>query len=490
MQNLQKPLQKKNSEPISGNISEQNSEKNALGSLNNYQTSWDLYLILGAVGIFAIAALLHFWQLGTVPYPIFDEVLFGKYAEEYLDGNPTWEGHPPLGKFFIMLGILIFGRNEIGYRLLSACFGSIAPLLLIGLVYRLTHKRNFALLSGLFLCSDGLFLVESRTGLLNIFLVSFGITSQIFLVAALEQKGKLRTWLLCCAGLMLGASTSVKWNGLGFSLLVFLVVSLVWIIAKFFPKNLAKLGIFREITTLYWWQYILGFVLAPLAFYLVQWLPLFILNPGGVAPETGLGAIHSFWESLVRVQNHIIWWHNTAEMISTPEHPSHPYCSTVISWPVLARTVGYYFQDRDGYFTVMQGLGNPILWWFSTIAIVFITITSLLPKFQKFSNIGSNNYLLLGYFANYAPWLLVKRCLFVYHYLSSAAFSFVALAWIVSQMLDRKGIVSYLGYVIIALVLLSQIFFLPIWIGLPVSHSAFYERMWFMPDSVPGFNWI
>ncbi len=482
MQNLQKALEKK--------VSENNSEKNNSVSLNSYRTPWDLYLVLGAIGIFAIAALLHFWQLGTISYPVFDEVLFGKYAEEYLDGNPTWEGHPPLGKFFIMLGILMFGRNEIGYRFLSACFGSISPLLLIGLVYRLTHKRNFALLSGLFICSDGLFLVESRLGLLNIFLVAFGLTSQIFLIAGLEQKGKLRTWLLCCAGLMLGASASVKWNGLGFSLLVFLVVLLVWIIAKFFPKNLTRLGIIQEITTLYWWQYLLCFVLIPLAFYLVQWLPLFMLNSGGVAPETGLGAIHSFGESLVRVHNHIIWWHNTEGMISSPGHPSHPYCSSVISWPVLARIVGYYFQDRDDYFTVMQGLGNPILWWLSTLAIIFITITSLLLKFREFSNIGSNNYLLLGYFANYVPWFMVKRCLFVYHYLSSAVFSFVALAWIVCQMLEQKGIVRYLGYVIIALVVLSQMFFLPIWIGLPISHRAFYERMWFMPEIVPGFNWI
>jgi dolichyl-phosphate-mannose-protein mannosyltransferase len=460
------------------------------GTSDHRQHQWDLYLILGAIGIFAISLLLHFWQLSHVPYPVFDEVLFGTYAEEYLDGKPTWEGHPPLGKFFIMLGILLFGRNAIGYRFLSASFGAIMPLLVIGLVYRLTYRPNLALLSGLFLASDGLFLVESRVGLLNIFLVATGITSQIFLPAGLEQKGKLRTFLLCCAGLMLGASVSVKWNGLGFSLLLFLLVLLVWAIAKFFPKHVARLGILAEITTLHWWQYLLCFGVCPIAFYLVQWLPLFILDPGGIPPESGLGAIHSFWLSLVRVHEHIFWWHNTDEMMNIPDHPSHPYCSTVLSWPVSARPVGYYFEDKDGYFTVMQGLGNPILWWFSTLAIVILTIGSLLPKFRKSINIGTTNYLLLGYFANYVPWLLVKRCLFIYHYMSSAVFSFVALAWLVCKMIERKGIVRYLCYFIIFIVVLTQIFFLPIWIGLPLEHSAFYERMWFMPDTFPGFNWI
>ncbi len=467
---------------------ENNLEKNEKESFG--KSPWDWYLVLGGLGIFVIALFLHFWQLGKIPYPVFDESLFGLYAKEYLEGHPTWEGHPPLGKYFIMLGLLLFGENEIGFRFLSASFGSIMPLLVMGIAYRLTYKRNFALLSGLFLGSDGLFLLESRLALINVFLVAFGLTSQIFLMAGLEQKGKLRTFLLCCAGLMLGAAASVKWNGLGFSLLLFLVVLLVWAIAKFFPKNMARLGILAEITKLHWWQYLLCFIAMPIAFYLLQWIPLFMLNSGGVYQESGFGAIFSFWQSLIRVHEHILWWHST-DIVTTldPDHPSHPYCSSAISWAVLARPVGYYFQNRDQYFSVIQGLGNPILWWCSTFAIVVITTASILPKFRKSTN-GSTNYLLLGYFANYAPWLIVKRCLFIYHYMSAAVFSFMGLAWLVCQMLEQKGILRYLGYGVIAAVVLSQIFFMPIWIGLPILPEDFYHRIWFMPDKISGFNWI
>jgi dolichyl-phosphate-mannose--protein O-mannosyl transferase len=478
----------------------QNLENNLQNSLDenlatpDYRKSlgWDWYLVLGSFAIFAIAIALHFWQLGKLPYPVFDESLFGQYANEYLAGSPTWEGHPPLGKYFLMMGILIFGHNEIGYRVLGACFGSILPLLAIGLVYRLSYNRNFALLSGLFLGSDGLFLVESRLGLINVFLVSFGLISQIFFLASLEHKSKLRTFLLCCSGIMLGAAASVKWNGLGFSLLVFLIVLLVSAIAKFFPKKLSKLGLLAEITTIHWWQYLFCLIPSAIAFYLVQWLPLFMLNSGGVEPANGFGAIFSFWESLVRVHAHIIWWHS-GDIVTTldPEHPAHPYCSSAISWAVLARPVGYYFTtEADGRYSVMQGIGNPLLWWFSTLAIVSVTVGSLLPKFRKTTNIGSTNYLLLGYFANYVPWLLVKRCLFVYHYMSSAVFSFVTLAWVVNQLLEQKGVCRYLGYAIIAIVVLTQIFFLPIWIGIPILPSEFYQRIWFMPDKIPGFNWI
>ena len=463
-----------------------------LESHSSRQSPRDFYLMFCSFGIFAIALSLRLWQLDQIPYPVFDEIYFPKYAEEYLAGSPTWEGHPPLAKYLIMLGIILFGHNAIGYRIASALFGSLLPVLAIGVAYRLTYQRNFAILSGLFLLSDGLFLVESRLGLINVCLVAFGLTSQIFLFAGLQHQGKSRTFLLSCAGLMLGAAASVKWNGLGFSLLLVLSVLLVWAIAKFFPKRLPQFGILAEITKIHWWQYLLCFVIVPIAFYLWQWIPLLMLNSGGVVQENGWGLIHWFWQSLFRVHQHIIWWHSSTSVTSIdPAHPSHPYCSSANSWAVSARPSSYYFHNQDSLFSTILAIGNPILWWLSTLSIVIITGSSILAWFRKSTNaISNSSYLLLGYFANYAPWLLVKRCLFIYHYMSAALFSFMALAWLVSQMLDRQGLTRYLGYALIAIILLTQIFFMPIWIGLPISPSQFYERIWFMPNKIFGFNWI
>jgi dolichyl-phosphate-mannose--protein O-mannosyl transferase len=262
------------------------------------------------------------------------------------------------------------------------------------------------------------------------------------------------------------------------------------VIAKFFPKQLPKSGILATITKIHWWQYLLCFVIVPIAFYLLQWIPLLMLNSGGIPQENGLNAIHWFWQSLIRVHQHIIWWHSSSNVISTDTaHPPHPYCSSAISWAVSARPVGYYFQSRDGLFSVIQAIGNPILWWLSTLSAVIITLASLFTRFRNITS-PQSSYLLIGYLANYAPWLLVKRCLFIYHYMSAAVFSFMALAWLVSQMLNRQGLIRYLGYAIIAIILLTQIFFIPIWIGSPISPSQFYERIWFMPDKVFGFNWI
>ena len=74
--------------------------------------------------------------------------------------------------------------------------------------------------------------------------------------------------------------------------------------------------------------------------------------------------------------------------------------------------------------------------------------------------------------------------------MSSAMFSFVALAWLVCQIFTQKGLIRYLGYGIITAVVITQIFFMPIWVGTPILSAEFYRRIWFMPDQFAGFNWI
>ncbi|MEO1132636.1 MAG: phospholipid carrier-dependent glycosyltransferase, partial [Cyanobacteria bacterium J06639_1] len=172
----------------------------------NCTAGCDRGLWIGGAMIFAIALALRLWNLGEFEPPVFDEVYFPRFAENYLDGERLFDAHPPLGKYFIALGILIFGRNPIGYRIATALFGALIPVLVTGLLYRLTYRRGLALLGGLLMLSDGLFLVESRFGLMNVFLVAFGLLAQIFLLVGLERRGGARTLLLSCSGAMLGAS--------------------------------------------------------------------------------------------------------------------------------------------------------------------------------------------------------------------------------------------------------------------------------------------
>jgi len=69
------------------------------------------------------------------------------------------------------------------------------PLVVAGIAYQLSHRRSYAFIAALFAAADGLFLVESRYALNNVYLVIFGA---VVLLLALESHGRRRGfWLFC-----------------------------------------------------------------------------------------------------------------------------------------------------------------------------------------------------------------------------------------------------------------------------------------------------
>lgn len=446
----------------------------------------DRGLMVGGMLIFAIALGLRLWHLGQLDPPVFDEVYFPKFAQNYLDGERLFDVHPPLGKYLIALGISLFGRNSIGFRAMTAVFGALIPVLVVGVLYRLTYRRRLALLGGLLMLSDGLFLVESRFGLMNVFLVAFGLLAQIFLLAGLERRGWGRTVLLSGSGVMLGASAAVKWNGLGFALGFGLLGVLVWAIALVRPKFLPRLGLLGRIVQLRWWHYLLCFGLIPAVVYVVQWIPHLWLFPRGVDEiPSGFDALPAMWHTFQDLHRDVLRNHTNANVGVGTDKVVHPYCSTWLSWPVLGRPISYHFDADGELWSSVLAIGNPVLWWLALPATVGLALATVF----RFRTLPA--YILLGYAANYLPWAIVSRCLFLYHYMSALAFSVMALAIVLDGMLShpRKGM-RLSALLAVGAIAASQIFFTPIWLGLPVTSEQFYARIWFRPGHWTGFNWI
>jgi dolichyl-phosphate-mannose-protein mannosyltransferase len=295
------------------------------------------WLLGGALGIFLMSLGLRLWRLAELPAPVFDEVYFPQFAQNYLDGKPFYDVHPPLGKYFIALSIQLFGRNEWGFRLATALCGSLIPLLLAGLAYRLTYHVGFALLSGALLLTDGVFLVESRFGLINVYLVAFGLAASILLLSGLERRGWQRTLHLTGSGILLGAAASVKWNGLWFAFMFALLGILVWGVVWLRPQWLPRLGILSQIRHLRWWHYAFCFGLAPLAFYAIQWIPHLQLNPQqGLTLDWSWTGIQNYFRSLVLINQAVYSGHLHADLVVDENTPVHPYCSTslrsLVAW--------------------------------------------------------------------------------------------------------------------------------------------------------------
>uniref|UniRef100_A0ACD5GP40 Phospholipid carrier-dependent glycosyltransferase n=1 Tax=Desertifilum tharense IPPAS B-1220 TaxID=1781255 RepID=A0ACD5GP40_9CYAN len=166
----------------------------------------------GMGAILVLSLILRFWGLSRFNQLVFDEVYFAKFANNYLTRTPFFDAHPPLAKYLIAIGMGInsmfpFGdqsvtneltgsvRSTFSYRWLNALTGALIPLVVSGIAYQLTRRYTYAFFAALFIALDGLFLVESRYALVNVYLVIFGLLGSWFLLLVLIENWTVASWL-------------------------------------------------------------------------------------------------------------------------------------------------------------------------------------------------------------------------------------------------------------------------------------------------------
>ncbi|MBM0742204.1 phospholipid carrier-dependent glycosyltransferase [Phormidium sp. CLA17] len=506
----------------------------ALFKTTNQSFSWFRpYLI----GLLLLSLGLRFWGIHRFNTLVFDEVYFAKFAYNYLSWTPFFDGHPPLSKYLIAVGMWVgsrlpFGQSEVNglvgglfapwtYRWLNALTGSLIPLVIVGLAYQITHRHRYAAITGLFAALDGLFLVESRYALNNVYLVIFGLLGLWCLLLSVEDGHPLKRggWLLL-SGICFGASASVKWNGLWFLLAAYglgLAAQVNWQLFRRspaqtsnFPPSTAspKPDGLENLARLRRWQgviYLIALIVVPCITYILIWIPHLQLN-----------AKLGFWTDLWNLQVEILRYHERVG--SGPK--VHLYCSTWYSWLIMWRPVAYFYKitgkgdplpsevalppsTAEKVIYDVHAMGNPFLWWFSTaaIAIVLVLMGWLLVqqiatrRKRRLDHQAQTDWMLplavsstersllivlaVCYLANLLPWLRVTRCLFIYHYMGASVFASMALAWLVDRWLSsRQAQLRQLSIAIIAIVTLSFLFWLPVYLGLPLSSLGFSLRMW------------
>jgi dolichyl-phosphate-mannose-protein mannosyltransferase len=407
---------------------------------------------LGLAVLWVVALGLRFWGLERFNTLVFDEVYFAEFGHHYLTHTSFFDAHPPLGKYMIALGIWLKGYNPWGYRWMNALIGSFIPVIVAGLGVQLTRRHSFALLAGALAVLDGLLLVESRYGLINIYMLAFGLLAHWLTLLSCSHKGWKHWAILTLAGLSFGAAAAVKWTGLGFLLGLYLF----WILG-----NLVRLGQKRSresqdmpLEKLLRLSFLLKlFIFIPVAgsaLYSLAWIPHLLQNP-----DFGFIEVHKqMFDYHRRVGN----------------GPSiHVYCSSLLDWPLMRRPVSYFYQlasslqepmpmtgppltfNNAKYIYSVYATGNPPLWWAATAAIattIGITACGVVPKLRQWLSSNRNFlgvnpeekylplYFATGYAAHLLPWLSISRCAFLYHYMPAYLFSSLALAWILTKGLQ------------------------------------------------------
>jgi len=373
--------------------------------------------------------VFRLYHLSNIKDLVFDEVYFVDFARKYLSRTEFFDIHPPLGKLIIATGIKIFGDSQFGWRIMSVIFGTA----LIPLCY-LTAKelggKIVGLLTVLILSFDGMLLVYSRLGLLDILLSFFIILSFYFFLRFANFK---KLPFLIFAGVALGLASSIKYVG--------------WLLAlAFIIIALAKKIPFKKYYPFY---YLIFLIVIPVAIY----LGFFLFN-----------------FKITNLISDVIEWHRQSLNYNLHLTEGHPYGSKWWTWFLLLRPIWLYFKDVNGKYIGVVGLGNPLAWWSSIVVIPLLIYYSV--KKDKTAII-----LISAFVIFLVPWAFVKRVIFIYHAIPSFIFLSFGTAYLLEKLLvDKMGKVIVTFY--FAILVAFFVFFLPIWMGLPIESSKFYLRTW------------
>jgi dolichyl-phosphate-mannose--protein O-mannosyl transferase len=292
----------------------------------------------------------------------------------------------------------------------------------------------------LLLC-DGVYLVQSRIAMTNIFAVLFQVLSALLLVRVLRTE-RLPVPGMLALGVSLGFAISTRWTSLWAMAFLGGVLLAVRRARLFRPRELALTAV--------------AFAAVPLAIYYASYLPLVTLRPG-LPPWHG-------WRDLWALQVEV--WNYHAHL-----NAEHPYFSKWWTWPWLYRPTWYHFEQAEGTIHGIVAIGNPALWWVSVPVSLWALVSGL--RARDFARTFSG----AGFFALYLPWGASPRTLNYNHYLFEAIpYACLSLGLLLDRYWDDPRMKA-LARAYVGLVILLFLFFYPFLAALPVPQGWYYKDL-------------
>jgi dolichyl-phosphate-mannose-protein mannosyltransferase len=140
---------------------------------------------------------------------------------------------------------------------------------------------------------------------------------------------------------------------------------------------------------------------------------------------------------------------------------------------------------------VVHAIGNPVLAWWSCIALLGAVALAWRAARARGSLMGQTHtlaahsnawlwgYVVMAFLAGWLPWSMIGRCQFLYLYMPSFAFAVIAAALVVDWLLaQRAALLRNAGYAVSIAVIGTFIYFAPIYLAIAISPQGFYARMW------------
>lgn len=395
----------------------------------------------------------------------FDEIYHARTAYEMINNLYCYENtHPPLGKIFIAIGVLIFGMCPFGWRFMGTLFGVLMLPVIYNFAKKFFKETWISIVTTLLFAFDFMHFVQTRIATIDVFVTLFIMLSYYFMYCYTQlsfyDTSLKKTFIpLGLCGVAMGFSWASKWTGIyssvGLCIIFFVQMykrfreyqyankningSTDGISHKYISDNFAKLFI-KTIGFC-----CIFFVLIPGIIYLLSYIPF------------NDGTDRGFITKVIEAQKTMFNYHSAL-------NGTHPYGSKWYQWPIMYRPMWYYSGITvDNLREGISAFGNPLVWWAGIPAAAYMIYLIVKEKDKKAA------FLVIGYLSQYAPWFIVTRVVFIYHYFTSVPFITVMLGYSFFKLVQQKPKLKKMVFVYTALAIGLFIMFYPVLSGYPIT---------------------
>ncbi|SCW26239.1 Mannosyltransferase related to Gpi18 [Ruminococcaceae bacterium YRB3002] len=396
----------------------------------------------------------------------FDEVHYTRHVHEMKNGLYCYENtHPQLGKEIMAIGTYIFGMNPFGWRFSGTVCGIIMIFAMYVFALKFFGDTKLAALTTVVFSTDFMHFVQSRIATIDVYAVMFIMLSYIFMYEYTRMnfyetplKRSYRPLLVC--GIFMALGISSKWIGVYSAAgLAFILLVQFYYRYREFRLSLSKIeddpqkgsdfdvvkSFNRKLVATVAWCLVV-FVFIPLVLYTLTYIPF---NDGH--PERDLIT------KMIEAQKLMFNYHTN--ITST-----HSYSSEWYQWPVMVRPVLYVIESvTDATRRDIVLMGNPVIWWAGIPASLYMIYLWFNERDRK------AGFLMIGYLAQYLPWILVTRYTFIYHYFASVPFVTVMCVYALKKIGEKHPKLNKSVYIYAVVAVLLFLMYLPILNGTEVS---------------------
>ena len=391
---------------------------------------------------------------------MFDEIYFVRTAYEHIKHERPFEyTHPPLGKLFIASGIIAFGLNTFGWRIVPFIFG----MLMIPVMYffgkKMFNTRFGAFSSAFLMTFESMHFVLSRIAMVDIILSTFILLMfywfYLYYQGDFFKKGWKDAYMpLILSGFFFGLAISVKWTALYGALAVLALFILL-------KRDESRAGHSRM-------NFFKPFFLIPLLVIFISFIIIsFIIYVLSYTPIMGIPGEGSGLEMVFRYQENMLRYHETLTA-------THPFSSPWWSWIFMIKPVWIYSLGNpvENTLSNIVAIGNPAIWWVSIPCLLFVML-----KWIKEKDVTCR-FMAVVFLFQLLPYMLIGRILFLYHMMPNVPIMILSITYGLNILWHKNKKYKYLGIAYLLAVLVTFVYFYPILAGYPISHQFNDAHKW------------